>query len=617
MKKIKLLLATLTLAFFTSTIYAQVTYNHAGKTYLNSINDKFTTPQNTGLRGAYLNFPVGICADTNGRVYFTHMNRVMIIDGNNLRGRAGGAGNPTSSSGHNDLNGIGGRFDEPRGIAVNPNTNEVYIADWGNNCIRKLSQFVNVSNTQLLSTYTGSSASTNEGSTDGALASAKFRGPYDLVVMNNGDIIVTDEDNSTIRKISGGTVSTIVGSAGVEGDLDGTGSAAKIQYPRGICIKDQNTVLFCDYWNSKIKEINLTTNAVKTVVSGLSQPTDVEYVDGIMYITERTRISKFENGTKTALIGSGFTQDSTAGTYAVTRFGELKNLIYNKKDEHLYAVDTKFGIIKKIELDAAPDVKFVASNTSPSVNQIINLTDQTTNRKGTRKWTVSPANYTLVNGTTLTSEVVQLQFSSTGSYTVKLVYTYPGGTAEEEKIGYINVSNINAAPSANFEASTTLTAANINIQLTDLSSNTPTSWLWEITPSAGVTFKNGTSATSQLPVVSFANEGKYTVKLTATNGFGSDDEIKTDYITIDNDASISQVKKDNLLVYPQPAKAELFVKGDFKSANYTIYNTLGQPVLKGSFNNQKIDITKLTTGVYSLVITDNDNQSFQTKFVKQ
>jgi PKD repeat protein len=616
MKINKLLLTAIGFLMMVHVSMAQTTSNHAGKTYLNSINDKYTTPQNTGLRGAYLNFPEGICADTNGRIYFTHWNRVMIIDGNNLRGRAGGAGDPTFSSGHNDLNGIGGRFNEPRGIAVNPNTNEVYIADWGNNCIRKMSQFVNASNTQILSTYTGSSSASNEGSTDGLLANAKFRGPYDLVVMNNGDIIVTDEDNSTIRKISGGSVSTIAGSPTVEDDVDGVGSAARLTYPRGICIKDQNTVLFTDFGNGKIKELNLTTNAVKTVVDGLIGPQDVEYINGVIYYSERSKISKYENSTKTLLLGSSFSQDSTFGTYANTRFGELKNLVYNKKDENLYAVDYKFGIIKKIELKVSPQVDFVASTTSPSVNQIINLTDQTTNRAGTRLWTITPSNYTLVNGTTLTSEVVQVQFGATGSYTIKLVYTYPGGTAEEEKIGYINVSSINAAPSANFEASTTLTAANVNIQLTDLSSNTPTSWLWEITPSTGVTYKNSTTSASQLPVVSFANEGTYTVKLTATNSFGSDDETKTGYITIDNSASINTIQKDVLVVYPQPANTELYIKGIFLNANYTIYNTLGQPVMNGQLDKQKINISNLTQGVYSIVIKDIDGNQTQTKFVK-
>lgn len=617
MKKIYQLISLFAVLIASSSLLGQQTSNHAGIAYLNSINDKFTTPQNTALQGAYLNFPEGITADTNGRLYFTHMHRVMIIDGTRLRGRAGGAGNPTTSSGHIDLNGIGGAFSFPKGIAVNPNTNEVYIADWGNNCIRKMSQFVNASNTQILSTYTGTSSASNEGSTDGALSSAKFRGPYDLVIMDNGDIIVTDEDNSTIRKISGGTVSTIAGSATVEGDLDGTGTAARLKWPRGICIKDQNTVLFTDFGNGKIKELNLTTNAVKTIVTGLIGPQDVEVINGVIYYTERSKISKFENNTKTLWIGSGFTQDSTAGTYANTRFGELKNLVYNKKDETLYAVDYKFGIIKKIELNNAPVVDFMANNTSPTVGQIISITDQTTNKRGTKLWSITPANYTLVNGTTLSSDVVQVQFNGTGAYTVKLTYNYPGGTASEEKIGYINVSSINSAPSANFVASTTLTAPNVNVQMTDLSSNTPTSWLWEITPNTGVTFEGGTSSTSKLPIVRFANEGTYTVKLTATNSFGSDSETKTDYITIDKNASSAGINRDALILYPQPASNKLFVKGTSGQLNYTIINTLGQIVKAGEMDSGNlIDIQELKAGVYSITMMSNGIQ-YQAKFIKQ
>ena len=71
-----------------------------------------------------------------------------------------------------------------------------------------------------------------------------------------------------------------------------------------------------------------------------------------------------------------------------------------------------------------------------------------------------------------------------------------------------------------------------SINFTDQSTNYPNSWTWTVTPSTGVNFINGTSNTSQNTVIQFNNAGTYTVTLTASNAYGSDDEIKTNYITV-------------------------------------------------------------------------------------
>ncbi|OYT12273.1 MAG: hypothetical protein B6I19_10035, partial [Bacteroidetes bacterium 4572_114] len=67
------------------------------------------------------------------------------------------------------------------------------------------------------------------------------------------------------------------------------------------------------------------------------------------------------------------------------------------------------------------------------------------------------------------------------------------------------------------------------VSFTDKSTNSPTSWEWTITP-ATITYQSSTSSTSENPVVSFTNNGPYTISLTVTNAYGSDTETKTDYI---------------------------------------------------------------------------------------
>ncbi len=64
----------------------------------------------------------------------------------------------------------------------------------------------------------------------------------------------------------------------------------------------------------------------------------------------------------------------------------------------------------------------------------------------------------------------------------------------------------------------------LTVNFTDLSSNSPTAWLWN--------FGDGGTSTQQNPVYTYLNEGLYTVTLTATNGDGNGTMVKSNYITV-------------------------------------------------------------------------------------
>ena len=78
-------------------------------------------------------------------------------------------------------------------------------------------------------------------------------------------------------------------------------------------------------------------------------------------------------------------------------------------------------------------------------------------------------------------------------------------------------------PIAQFTASTLVTCSG-DICFNDMSSNTPTSWLWD--------FGDGNTDNVQNPCHTYTASGTYTITLTATNAFGNDVEIKTAYITV-------------------------------------------------------------------------------------
>lgn len=82
------------------------------------------------------------------------------------------------------------------------------------------------------------------------------------------------------------------------------------------------------------------------------------------------------------------------------------------------------------------------------------------------------------------------------------------------------------APIAQFFASQSNAFIGNSVQFTDQSENSPTAWLWD--------FGDGTTSTSRNPSHIYSSAGRYTVTLTVTNSFGSDNETKVSYITVIN-----------------------------------------------------------------------------------
>ncbi len=95
----------------------------------------------------------------------------------------------------------------------------------------------------------------------------------------------------------------------------------------------------------------------------------------------------------------------------------------------------------------------------------------------------------------------------------------------------LNVQGTSGPPVANFSASNTTPGTGETVIFSDLSSNTPTTWNWSFSP-ASVTYVNGTNANSQNPQVQFNASGFYTVTLAVSNTYGSDSEVKTNYINV-------------------------------------------------------------------------------------
>ncbi len=153
------------------------------------------------------------------------------------------------SAGSVDNVGNAARFDQPTDVTVDSAGN-LYVTDSVNETIRKITSEAEVT------TLAGSV--TNAGSTNGAGSNAQFNNPYSITVDNAGNLYVADQNNNAIRKITAaGLVTTIAGKAGTSGSTDGTNSAARFNFPSGVTV-DANTNLYVsDSGNSTIRKMVL------------------------------------------------------------------------------------------------------------------------------------------------------------------------------------------------------------------------------------------------------------------------------------------------------------------------------------------------------------------------
>lgn len=182
-------------------------------------------------------------------------------------------------------------FNNPNGITLGYN-GLLYVADSVNNRIRK----VNIA-TGEVSTLAGSATA---GATDALGTAASFNSPQGLTT-DGFNVYVADSGNNKIRKVdASGNVSTVAGS-GTAAFNDGTGTKASFYYSYDIT-SDGTNLYVADYANDKIRKIVIATQVVTTIAGngtgasdGIGSAASFWGPDGITTDGSNLYVSEFYN----------------------------------------------------------------------------------------------------------------------------------------------------------------------------------------------------------------------------------------------------------------------------------------------------------------------------------
>ncbi|MBP6854435.1 MAG: hypothetical protein KA164_22755, partial [Rhodoferax sp.] len=194
----------------------------------------------------------------------------------------------------------------------------------------------------------------SKGNIDGVGTAARFNDPRGIARDQQGNLYVTDTVNHTLRKISpAGVVTTLAGLAGVSGTADGAGSAARLSYPTGVAVDAAGVVFIRDA--TTIRKVT-ASGVVSTVASYLMRSEsgfDGIAVDGAgnLYVSYYYTIRRISpDGKFTTLAGSLGDKGSVDGAGSTARFSMLAGIAVNHEGV-VFVADFESSNVRRISPD--------------------------------------------------------------------------------------------------------------------------------------------------------------------------------------------------------------------------------------------------------------------------
>jgi hypothetical protein len=301
----------------------------------------------TGTGASFYN-PQGVCADGSGNIYVADTYNNVIRKISPLGVTTTFAGNGTL--GYLDGTSANAEFYAPAAIAIDASGN-LYVADMGNNMIRKITSL------GVVSTFAGRGTA---GYSDGTGTNAVFKSPIALTVDASGNVFVADKGNNMIRQITPAGVTTTLAGTTIASQLDGTGTAAGFSAPSGVAVDSQGNVYVTDSGNFAIRKI-ASGGVVTTIIGSKIFSTIIPSPSGIcidatgnLFISDAGgRIMEITTGNiLVSLAGSLTTSGFANGVNTAAAFNSPQGITVF--GGNIYVADTYNNMIRKIVVTTTP-----------------------------------------------------------------------------------------------------------------------------------------------------------------------------------------------------------------------------------------------------------------------
>jgi gliding motility-associated-like protein len=155
-------------------------------------------------------------------------------------------------------------FRIPTGLAID-NDNNIYVADFGNDVIRKITP------QGLVSTFAGNGSG---GRDNGTGTQASFYRPSGLALDPSGVIYVVEQVGEDVRKITATAQVSLLAGSGFIGKADGTGTAASFNTPVDVAIGPDRNLYVSDMQNHLIRKITADGKVSTFAGNGIAASTN-------------------------------------------------------------------------------------------------------------------------------------------------------------------------------------------------------------------------------------------------------------------------------------------------------------------------------------------------------
>jgi uncharacterized protein (TIGR03437 family) len=238
-------------------------------------------------------------------------------------------------------------LDLPLGLAFDSSGN-LYIADSFNQRIRKISG-------GTITTVAGNGTGGYSGDT-AAATSAELLGPAGVAVDSSGNLYIADTSNHVVRMVNtSGTITTFAGTntGGYSGD-GGAAIDAELAFPASVAVDASGNVFIADSGNNVIREVSggTITTVVGAFTPQLLNDPETVLVDksGNLYISDQSgyRVLKYSNGNLTVLAGNGYVGYSGDNGPGPDAALDEPSGIALDANGYLYICDTDNNRIRKV-----------------------------------------------------------------------------------------------------------------------------------------------------------------------------------------------------------------------------------------------------------------------------